>query len=108
VKARASSSSGNDDERATATKQQDDAAAPATPSAAPSADGGLATSAAQWVAEVVASPVFYLVAGLAAVKLIASTGEEWLPIFLFAVRFFVECVRVCVLRCTAKRYRLAA
>ena len=44
-----------------------------------------ATSAARLAAAAVASPVFYLVAGLAAIKLVASTGEQSLTIFLFAV-----------------------
>ncbi|GBF91914.1 chlorophyll a,b-binding protein [Raphidocelis subcapitata] len=46
--------------------------------------GSAATSAAKLVAEVVASPIFYLVAGLVAIKLVASTGEQSLSIFLFA------------------------
>ncbi|GFR49864.1 hypothetical protein Agub_g11966 [Astrephomene gubernaculifera] len=45
----------------------------------------LATQAAKWAAEVVASPLFYLVAGLAAIKLLSLTGlEDGVTIFLFA------------------------
>ncbi|GAX78304.1 hypothetical protein CEUSTIGMA_g5746.t1 [Chlamydomonas eustigma] len=42
------------------------------------------TMAAKWVAEVVASPLFYLVAGFIAIKLVESTGEQSLSIFIFA------------------------
>ncbi|KAG2449203.1 hypothetical protein HYH02_005950 [Chlamydomonas schloesseri] len=44
----------------------------------------LTTRAAKLAAEVVASPVFYLVAGLLAIKLVASTGEDGATIFIFA------------------------
>jgi light-harvesting complex II chlorophyll a/b binding protein 7 len=45
---------------------------------------GVAVDAARIAAEVVANPLFYLVAGLVAIKLVASTGEQSLSIFLFA------------------------
>ncbi|GIL68272.1 hypothetical protein Vafri_21560 [Volvox africanus] len=44
----------------------------------------LTTRAAKLVAEVVASPLFYLVAGLVAIKLVGSTGEDGATIFVFA------------------------
>jgi len=44
----------------------------------------LATRAAQLAAEVVASPIFYLVAGLVAVKLVSSTGEQAGSILILA------------------------
>eukprot|EP00877_Chromochloris_zofingiensis_P007106 jgi/Chrzof1/2649/Cz11g23240.t1_LHC15[v5.2] len=46
--------------------------------------GDIATLAAKLAAEVVASPIFYLVAGLVAIKLVASTGEQAGSILLFA------------------------
>ena len=44
----------------------------------------MATTAARVAAEVVASPIFYLFAGLATVKLITSTGEQTAGILLAA------------------------
>ncbi|PNW87142.1 hypothetical protein CHLRE_02g110750v5 [Chlamydomonas reinhardtii] len=44
----------------------------------------LTTRAAKLAAEIVASPIFYLVAGLLAIKLVASTGEDGAAIFIFA------------------------
>ncbi|KAG2436254.1 hypothetical protein HXX76_006565 [Chlamydomonas incerta] len=44
----------------------------------------LTTRAAKLAAEIVASPIFYLVAGLLAIKLVASTGEDGATIFIFA------------------------
>lgn len=49
-----------------------------------SSDDGVLTRLTQLLAEVVASPLFYLVAGLAAVKLVASTGEQSASILAFA------------------------
>jgi light-harvesting complex II chlorophyll a/b binding protein 7 len=43
-----------------------------------------ATFLAKLAAEIVASPLFYLVAGLIAIKLVASTGESAASIFIFA------------------------
>eukprot|EP00798_Chlamydomonas_sp_ICE-L_P008897 gene8897-3780_t len=42
------------------------------------------TSAATLLAEVVASPLFYAVAGAVAIKLVASTGEQSASVFIFA------------------------
>jgi light-harvesting complex II chlorophyll a/b binding protein 7 len=39
---------------------------------------------AQLAAEIVASPIFYLVAGLVAIKLVSSTGEQAGSILVFA------------------------
>ena len=48
-------------------------------------DGPLmSTRAAQVAAQVVASPLFYLVAGLVAIKLVSDTGEQGLSILVFA------------------------
>mmetsp|Transcript_27309 Transcript_27309/g.73821 ORF Transcript_27309/g.73821 Transcript_27309/m.73821 type:complete len:399 (+) Transcript_27309:45-1241(+) len=44
----------------------------------------LATGAAKLAAEIVASPLFYLVAGLVAIKLVSSTGEQSSSILVFA------------------------
>ncbi|KAF5828084.1 chlorophyll a/b-binding protein, partial [Dunaliella salina] len=44
----------------------------------------LATGAAKLAAEIVASPLFYLVAGLIAIKLVSSTGEQSSSILVFA------------------------
>lgn len=65
-------------------KQHDLPTQPAASSSTPSSSGDLTTKAAKLVAEIVASPIFYLVAGLAAIKLVASTGEQSTSIFLFA------------------------
>ncbi|KAL6754338.1 chlorophyll a/b-binding protein [Haematococcus lacustris] len=44
----------------------------------------LATKSAGWAAQAVASPLFYLVAGLAAIQLVSSTGEQAGSILVFA------------------------
>ena len=44
----------------------------------------LSTRAAQLAAQVVASPLFYLVAGLVAIKLVSETGEQGVSILVFA------------------------
>lgn len=49
-----------------------------------SKDAGALTGAAALLAEVVASPLFYLVGGLAAIKLVSSFGETAGSILLFA------------------------
>ncbi|GLC41317.1 hypothetical protein PLESTB_001076000 [Pleodorina starrii] len=62
-------------------QQPQQAPPPPEPSAAPET---LTTRAATLAAEVVASPLFYLVAGLLAIKLVSSTGEDGATIFVFA------------------------
>ncbi|WIA15503.1 hypothetical protein OEZ85_002140 [Tetradesmus obliquus] len=42
----------------------------------PAAQQDVATAAAKFVAEAVASPIFYLIAGLLTIKLVSSTGEQ--------------------------------
>ena len=44
----------------------------------------LSTRAAQLAAQIVASPLFYLVAGLVAIKLVSETGEQGVSILVFA------------------------
>lgn len=48
------------------------------------ASSGPLTAAAKLVAEIVASPLFYLVGGLAAIKLVSSFGETSASILVFA------------------------
>ncbi|PNH05071.1 Chlorophyll a-b binding protein 8, chloroplastic [Tetrabaena socialis] len=56
---------------------------PQQPATSPDSDS-LTTRVATWAAEVVASPLFYVVAGLIAIKLVSSTGEDGATILVVA------------------------
>jgi hypothetical protein len=59
-------------------------ATPLSPAGQPQQPESLSTRAAQLAAEAVASPIFYLAAGLLAIKLVSSTGDSGLATFVFA------------------------